>query len=112
MTMLTGTLYSVTCPLYGCTAAYTGQVIFTKHQKNTVMFNWSPCSCINKYRLRMFEMLSDMTFGVILTSNTITLRTQRIYSMRKHTGRKEEQGRIHRSGLNNENKKYLYKKLK
>ena len=34
----------VTCPVYACRVAYTGQVTCTMYQKNTVMFILSSCS--------------------------------------------------------------------
>ena len=33
----------MTCPVYTCTIAYTGQNIFYKVQKDTTMFIWSGC---------------------------------------------------------------------
>ena len=53
-----GTLSKVTCPVYGCTVAYTGQVLFTRCQKHTVMFIWLGCIIFSVIGLKTikFEM--------------------------------------------------------
>ena len=32
-----------TCPVYASVHVYTGNISFTRYQKHTTMFNWSPC---------------------------------------------------------------------
>ena len=42
-----GSVLLVPCKKYAivryCTVAFTGQVMFTRHQKHAAMYNWSPC---------------------------------------------------------------------
>ena len=52
-----GTSVRVTFPVYTCTVPYTGQVTFTRYQKNTVMFNWSPCTSASTLSLPIIDHL-------------------------------------------------------